>query len=293
MVDTISIVFYCLTFANAAVGLLLNSVGIYLLTALRARISNQNVILINLSFIKVIVSISQAALYVLKIIGKGEEQGLYKVVLIILVGAFGVNHLTIVVLTLDRLLGIVIPLRYNALITKDKLRIAIIASWMIGTAAVIVPFFIYDFAFLYSIYYTAVYLTLDGIVLLIAVIAYGFILRVLLRREKAIAAGMMPRNARTHQRFGRFFYVSSLIIASFILFVAIPDVIHAVLVIFQGNKDPMIELAMVLAWSIYLVSDPLIYIFLQKPIRLKFCRMFVRVGVGIVGAKCTYNDRTL
>ena len=280
MVDTISMVFYCLTFANATVGLLLNTVGIYLLNALRARISNQNVILINVSFIKVIVSISQAASCVLKIIGKGEEQRSYQVVHIIIVGAFGVNHVTIVALTLDRLLGTVIPLRYNVLITKDKLRIAIIASWIIGTA-VIVPFFVYDFAFLYSIYYTPVYLTLDGIALLIAIIAYGSILRRLLRREKAIAAGVTPRSARTNQRFGRFFYVSSLIIASFILFVTIPDVAYAVLVIIHGNKDPMIELAILLTWSIYLVSDPLIYIFLQKPIRLKFCRMFIRVWFGM------------
>ena len=271
MVDSVSMIFYCLTFTVATVALLLNGLGIFLLTKLRARISNQNVILLNISLIKLIGSITEVALCVLEITGEGEEQRSYQVLHIINVGAFGVNHLTIVVLTLDRLLGTVIPLRHNVLITKDKLRIAILASWIIGTA-VIVPFFICDYAILYSIYYKIIYPTLDGIVLVIAVTAYSSILGLLLRRER----GVTPRSARRNQLFGRFFYVSSLIIASFILFVAVPDVVYAVLVIIQGNKDPMIEHAILLVWSIYLLSDPLIYIFLQKPIRLKFCKMLRR-----------------
>ena len=275
MVDTVSTILYCLTFATAAVALVLNILGIYLLTKLRARISYQNVILINISFIKVIGSISEAVLCLLEIIGKGEEHRSYQILHIINVGAFGVNHLTIVTLTLDRLFGSVMPLRYRVLFTKNKLRTTIIASWIIGTAG-IVPFFIFDYAFLYSIYYKIVYPTLDGMVLMIAVIAYGSILMMLLRRKRAIDTGLTLRSIRANQRFGRFFYVSSLIIASFLLFVAIPDVVYAVLVIIQGNEDPMIELAISTVWCIYLVSDPLIYIFLQKPIRLQFCKMMNR-----------------
>lgn len=289
MVNIVSVVFHCLTFVTVAVALVLNGLGIYLLAKLRARISNQNVILINISLIKMILSITEAVLCVLEIVGSGTSR-IYQVFDITNAGLYGVNHLTVVILTLDRLLATIIPLRYNRQMTKVKLRIPIIASWIIGTAG-IVPFFVYDYSLLYSIYYKIVFLTLDGIVLLVAVITYGSILKTLLRKERTFDRGLTltKRSVTVSQRFGRFFYVSSLIIASFILCVAIPDVIYASLVIIQGNEDPMIEHALGLVWSIYLVSDPLIYIFLQKPIRLKFCSIFSRAKVGTLDGTSRFD----
>ena len=288
MVSTVSTIFYCITFVIINAALVLNTLGIYLLAKLRASVSNQNVILINISLIKVIVAVTETALSALEIHGKGEDNRTYQVFDIINAGLYGVNDLTVVVLTLDRLLATICPLQYNTRMTRSKLVWAIFVCWIIGSAGII-PFFIYDYDLLYTIYYKIVFLTLDGVVLLIALVTYGSILRMFLRRANTFNKGMPSRNTTNNQRFGRFFYVASLIIVSFILFVAIPDVAYVILVIIQEKEDPMIERAIGLVWSIYLVSDPLIYIFLQKQIRMRLRGMFNRAKVSTMTQASRYD----
>eukprot|EP00112_Aurelia_sp_Birch-Aquarium-sp1_P000004 Seg1.5 transcript_id=Seg1.5/GoldUCD/mRNA.D3Y31 product="Proteinase-activated receptor 4" protein_id=Seg1.5/GoldUCD/D3Y31 len=288
MASTVSTIFYCITFVIVAAALVLNILGIYLLAKLRASVSNQNVILINISLIKVIVAVTETILCALEIQGKGEGDRTYQVFDIINASLYGVNDLTVVVLTLDRLLATISPLQYNVRMTRRKLVWAILVSWIIGSAGII-PFFFFNYDLLYTIYYKIVFLTMDGAVLLIALATYGSILRMFLRRANTFNKGITSRNSTNNQRFGRFFYVSSLIIVSFILFVAIPDAVYVTLVIIQQNEDPMIERAVGLVWSIYLVSDPLIYIFLQKQIRMRLRRMFSRAKVSAMTQTSRYH----
>ena len=240
--------------------------------------SNANIFLIHLSCIKIIISLTEAVVGALELLGRDDTYKEYQVIDIINAGLYGVNDLIVVVLTVDRLIAISKPLAYNVRMTKTKLQAAVVCCWFIGTCG-ISPFFFIKYDLLYDVYYKYVFLTLDAFVLVTAFITYGGILKMLFLRHQSFSSKSRgtvwtmhssqgqkptPANWRKH---GRFMYISSLIITSFILFVAIPDSVYVTLVVIHGNEDPMIERSIGFIWSLYLVADPIIYIFLQRPIR--------------------------
>ena len=278
MADTTGTVFYSITFFMIATAIGVNSLGMYLMVDMKSAGSNANIILIHLSCIKIIISLDEAVLGALELLGRGHTFKEYQVVDIINAGLYGVNDLIVVALTIDRLIAISKPLAYNARMTKTKLQAAVVCCWFIGTCGII-PFFFIDYDFLYDIYYKIVFLTLDSFVLVTAFITYGAILKMLFLRHQSFSiksrgtvwtmhsAQAQKRASANWRQHRRFMYISSLIMASFILFVAIPDSIYVALVIIRGNEDLMIERSIGFVWSLYLVADPIIYIFMQRPIR--------------------------
>ena len=268
MTDSVSLAFYVVNFFILFASLFLNSLGIYLLFAQRVSITGQNLILVNLSVLKILITITESVICVMEILGKGDTNREYQVLDIINGGLYGINDLIVITLTIDRFIATVSPLVYNINVTKKKLMTAVVISWLVGTGGII-PFFYAEYDALYDIYYKIVFLVCDGTIILLALITYGSILRALLTAKKRLSGFSRGKSERFKRRHGKFFYVAGLIIASFIMFVAIPDAVYAALVIVQEREDPMIERAVGLVWSFYLIADPLIYVFLQSQTKAK------------------------
>ena len=287
MQESVGTIFYLITYFIVATALLLNSLGVYLLMSIKSDINKQNIFLIHLSCIKILISLTEATLNALELMSRGYEFREYQLLDTINAGLYGVNDLIVVVLTMDRLIASTVPLAYNVGITTTKFNAAVACCWLIGTCG-IVPFFFLKYDLLYDIYYKIVFLTLDAIVLLSAFITYGTILKKLLSRHNAMNAisrsmVLTVHSSQTKQsasvnrnKYGRFFFISSLIIASFIFFVAIPDAVYVALVVIQGDEDPVIERSIGFVWSLYLLADPIIYIFLQRPVRRRLKQMTCR-----------------
>ena len=304
MQDTVGLVFYIITFITVATALCLNSLGVHLLMSIKSTNNIANLVLIHLSCLKIFISLTEAALSTLELLNRGYEFKEYQIMDILNAGLYGVNDLIVVVLTTDRLIAATRPLTYSVRITKTKLNAAVGCCWFIGTCGIL-PFFFLEYDFLYDIYYKIVFLTLDAFVLMTAVITYGAILRKLLSRHNALdvvsratmvmtSISQRPRSVSNRMKHGRFFYVSSLIIASFILFVAIPDSVYVALVVIQGNEDPIIERSIGFVWGLYLVADPIIYIFLQRSIRKRLAGMISRhqANGDPPSATTLHNERT-
>ena len=297
-------VFSVITYIMVAAALVLNSLGVYLLTLVKSSGNNQNVLLIHLSCIKIVVSLTESILCTLELLNRGYDFKEYQVFDTINAGLYGVNDLIVVTLTTDRLIASLKPLTYNAHVTQVKIKMAIACCWLIGTCGII-PFFFLQYDLLYEIYYKIVFLSLDAVVLLTAFVTYGTILKKLLSRHNSLTtiSGAMrstikPSNSQTRvarksATYGRFFYVSGLIILSFILFVSIPDAVYVAMVIINGNEEPIVESSIGFVWSMYLVTDPLIYIFLQRPIRLKLKRILFgrKVDATSFSAMTIRNER--
>lgn len=274
MAETVAVAFYVVTFVVIAAALILNLLGIYLLATAKSVLNNQSIILLHLSCIKIIVSLTEVVLSTLEIVGRADGHKEYEIFDTINAGLYGVNDLILIVLTTDRLIASKIPFSYNVHATTMKLNISVVCCWFIGTIGIL-PLFFLEYELLYDVYYKFVFLTLDGIVLLTAFLTYGTILRQLLTRKNGLTrtSHFDNRVSTSSTRHWRFFYTSGLIIASFILFVAVPDAVYVTLVIVKGVEDPRIERAVGFVWSIYLIADPLIYIFLQRPIRNRLRRI--------------------
>ena len=284
MEDTVGTIFYLITYIIVAIALFLNSLGVYILMSIKSDDNSQHIFLLHLSCIKILISLTEATLSALEQTSRGYEFREYQILDTINAGLYGVNDLIVVVLTIDRLIASTKPLAYNVRVTKSKLNAAVACCWFIGTCG-IVPFFFLKYDLLYDIFYKIVFLTLDAIVLLSAFLTYGTILKKLLSRHNALNATSRTKVSAVHssqtnksasvnrKKYERFFYVSGLIIASFILFVAIPDSVYVALVVIQGNEDPVIERSIGFVWSLYLLADPIIYIFLQRSIRRRLKQM--------------------
>lgn len=284
MADTISLAFHVINFVIVAAAIILNSFGIYLLASDKLVGSNQCIILIHLSCIKVIICLTEAVISTLELLDRADGFREYQVIDTINAGLYGINDLIVIVLTTDRLAAALRPLKYNVHVTKNKLNVAALYCWVIGTCGII-PFFFLEYDMLYEIFYKIVFSSLDAIVLSTALLTYGIILRKLLSRHKALAE-ISKRDSRASTRSPRghfrFFYITGLIIASFILFVTIPDAVYINLVIIQGNESPIIERTVGFVWSLYLVADPLIYIFLQRSVKNRLKSVLFRRRVDVV-----------
>lgn len=273
MEAAVSNAFLSISYLFLISALILNTIGVYLLRKTSSGRSNQNLLLMNMSIIKIIISITEIVLTTLQAYGQ-EEARPYQIFDIIDAALFCVNDQVVLIITADRLFAVVFSIQYNTKDTRKIVTRSVAAAWLIGTAGIL-PFFFIAYDLLYEVVYKIVFLSLDGLVIVTTLVTYSCILKQLLTSGKKFS-NTANGESSFFKQYGQFFYISSLIILSFILFVAIPDIVYVSLVIIKGNEDPYIESGIGVVWSIYLVTDPLIYIFLQKPIRRKLKQLVTR-----------------
>eukprot|EP00794_Sanderia_malayensis_P019067 gene19067-20982_t len=268
--------FTSLNYVIQCSALVLNTVGIYVLHKIGPRASKQKLLIINLGVVKITLTISELSLTVLESCGLDDESSkTYRMLDILNAGLYGINDFIILIITLDRFFATLYTIKYNVKVTQKMLMSSVACAWLLGAAGV-APFFFLPYEYLYDVFYKIVFLSFDALVLSISIITYGYILKQLFNRKQLItdtgtsSTRRYGSSSRSFlKQYGQFFYVSTLIIASFILFVVIPDTVYAIVVIIHGNEDPMYENVIGLVWMLYLITDPCIYIFLQKPVRLR------------------------
>ncbi len=244
-----------------SVAILLNGLGIYLLTSCRP-LSNSKFLLTNLAVTEIVLS----GIYIVFSFIRGISS-------VLSVTVWLAYYSAIFFLTIDRLIATRFPLKYRVLITKKRLKLAIgtalILEMIIGVSSVLWPMFL-------TLY---MWIVLDVTFIVLCVLTYGYIFTKIFLRRRFDNNGQ-ERNEGRRQRLmtnreRKFVKIAGLIIFSFVLLILMPDII------LHQYASNWVEILL----PIGIVADPVIYIFLQDDLRSLLKRRVFRRNDGIAPAQ--------
>ena len=255
-----NLVSFCGIISIKALASLLHVLGVYLLRQIKGTRTNQNIILINMSLLEILSSTSGIAFLSVLISRASNNHDIVEMFRMFSRGFCPAFYFIMFVLTFDRLAMSLSPLKYQATMTVKKLKTALMLCWFIGAAAGVV------FAIVRSgkliDYINA---TLSVLFLLLIIIAYAIILCKIIRQRQLFARNVS--HGAIHGKslhLSKMYYVSGLIIFTYAFFIAVPNLF---LIFYPVLSESHIA---IMLWALNDISDPCLYIFLQKPVRTIF-----------------------
>ena len=236
---------------------LLNAFGIYCLHKKTSRNRNQEVLLQNLSATEILkVSFDFVSLIVFHCCRKWYDH--YFMYLDIAEVCFMTAlYSAFMFICVERLLCIGLSTSYKQLITTKLVKTGVALSWLVACIPGVLMWMLRYRAEHHKAYY---YVSLDAVVTLLIVATYSTFLY-------HFGVGRNRKEIISHRSGGnlslrRMLTVSSAIFATFVLFNVIPDVVFAC----RKGDDAVYHL-MALLWNVGYISDPLLYVFLNKRCR--------------------------
>ncbi len=254
------------------ISILLNCLGVYLLASTKP-ITNNNTILISLATSEITVAVIKTIYNFMRGFS-GEHQILLMNKFMALVWLL--YYFAMCVLPIDRLIGIMFPLKYRVMVTRRRLLWAILAEWFV-TLLLSISFFFSDSWF--NFFWTQMWVPLDVTCVCLCMVAYGLIFNRILARKR-MGNSQQAINVTRRQRFlanrnRKFIKIVAFIILSFIFLILIPDIIFQ---LYPAGNQVVFESVNII-WPIGLVVDPVIYVFLQDDLRLLLKRKLFKVRV--------------
>ena len=235
----------------------MNTLGLYFLHNVRSVISNQRMLLMNLSLAEIFVALL-TILYSLMEICRIESGFFYSVIILGLSWYFYLVYLfTPFIIMLDRFIGVMSPLKYPSIFPKRRAGLVIIITWSLGSV-LLVP----------RLWFSKYLEFCPLIALAIELAVLGFII---------IAFTIMVLKLRKHrQEFSRsnvqsrVLVVGGLIVGTSVLLVLLPEIINSIAIL-----DTSVSLAEAHDTSrkVYLITcinyivDPIIYLYGYPPLR--------------------------
>ncbi len=255
--------YFRLTFSCIAI--LLHSLGIYLLVTQNREKSNQTILLINMSATEIILSIITILRCLFTIFNISTATAINSSIEL---GMVICLYCAMLLILIERLIGVIFPLRHRVIVSKRRIKNAIAVAWIISVATGITGHFVMLMTFKRYFFIPA-----DSALVLAFIITYAKILfRIIKRRQitnETQQTNAERRKNHIFQSHKRFFIVAGLIIFTYIIFIYIPDVILAFVPVGNDVSECLYTL-----FCLSLVSDPLVYIFLQPELRKKISIMF-------------------
>lgn len=270
--------------------ILLHSLGAYLLTTLYREGANapEKLYIINLSISEVIFNFFDFFSTPLSVIPHSISPEDAKIIeevqeYIIIVNGYGVvpvYFLSMIFLTIDRLLDIVLCLHYHYYITTRRTKGLLLGTWCISLFAGVILAFIHryatkDFVALTGPMVKFVYPTFEFIFILVAFLTYGF----LFHKYRKSRVPPVQRRQTVVQRMSRVpsvlqafqtsrFHIPVMLITSFLLFITVSDLLYS----FgqaedYGVGDAIENEACRLMIGVGCLSDAIIYIFMSPSVK--------------------------
>ncbi len=279
---TISLVLNILSSFLYFVSICFNASGVYLITT--KRLSNSRTLLVNLAAVEIVLSATKLLFNFLRLF---PVAGGFSIVLKFATTSWMLYYFAMYYLTIDRLIGVVYPLKYKLMITKRRLNWAILSKWLLVLFTRIS--FSLSNEWYHYIFKKFTPITFDVIFLILCAVTYGSILvKILasrrLRESQRDDTARRPRFDINRNR--KFFKSVALIIVSSILLIFIPDVFFHIyplrnLIVFEGLN---------VVWAFALILDPIIYIFWQDDLKLLLKR---KIGIIKRETAPVYEDTAL
>lgn len=274
---------------------LLHSIGIYLLVKIQQRNSGniQTVYVINLSVCEAIMNFLELLRRIPSFFTiRADVESTISVVneyihIVMFTGISFVFYWVMIFLTLDRLLDILLNIRYPIYWNETKTKNLLGGTWFLGVMlCVTVSMLYYSIGFdwedaFFKYFYPAISIGFIGL----AIVTYGFIFK-RYRRTRTNPVCFYNNPIATNQNFNTIdtttsnrqpnawtvfrksrFYISVLLILSFIFFMLIPDMTYLLYGIIHKKKDEVLVAACWISYAISNCVDAIIYIFLQADVR--------------------------
>ena len=262
---------YIISFVILIFAFCFHAFGIYLLCKLRENRTNQRTIILNLSMDEFLCSIVDIIIVILRWSGISYKHEIMTTFNMISNVFYILERLFIVMITLDRFLGAKLGLKYSVQFSKRKAIVILICLWITGLS-LLVPLLLLPAGHRNNVF-KIVYPTLDGLVVICALVTYIYIAKRLYSKGISEARRASDQeNKPVAAPTNKLLKMASLIIASFIICVAIPDTIYLVVVVLLKKRvEVLIEMLPIL-FQLNLLADAVIYIFLQRRVREQFFR---------------------
>ena len=265
------------------VNVILHSVGSYLLISLykSGEHNNQHLYLINLSFSEAFgnligifitpigdfISLSDKNTNII-------DEVQYYIWIIVDTLVEVLYFTSMIYITIDRLLDILLNIRYPIYWNEKKTKYLLFGTWVAGVLLCLVVSLLhaltgYDYDDAFSTYF---YPTFDFTFLIISIITYAFIFNKYkkTRVPPSSIQGDIPRSQQpsAFKIFQRSrFFTMFLLITTFIIFVIIPDLIYLSIGIIADNNSDVLLSSCFVSYSISNIVDGWIYIFTKPNVR--------------------------
>ena len=179
-------------------------------------------------------------------------------------------------ITIDRFLASLLTIRYRIHCSVKKAQYLLIGIWMLALV-IFLAMSVFCSIYPYNSYmvYVFAYLPLDFILISVTIFTYSFLFYKHVKSQK-----MQERDCTTNSNNTSLisvfrkskFYISILLITSFIIFFVIPDIIFTFAAIIPNNITKGLIMANAIPVLLSDLFDAWIYIFMQQAVRKLFCQ---------------------
>ena len=254
---------YSLLFLNV-LNVLLHAIGVYLLISLyrTCKYRTQQLYLIHLSISEALINfleICRTVPELIKFTGHSKvivEEIRYYILVVSFTGISIVYYFDMIYLTFDKLMDIVLNIKYPVYWNESKTKYLLIMTWVIGLfSCVSVSICHRYFGFKWEqAFFKYFYPPIEFVFIVLALTTYAFIFRkyaqahrkspgIVFRRSKKLNAFQLFRRSR--------FYIAVLLIITFLLLFVVPDLTYLFVGILQNKKS---ELLSTICWICYALS---------------------------------------
>ncbi|XP_057290178.1 uncharacterized protein LOC130612852 [Hydractinia symbiolongicarpus] len=271
----------------------LHLIGIYVLIKYPKVISpNQRVYMLNLSCSEVILTVDHFIMEITTICCDSEmDSTWYHTMVCLHYYCFWIVNLsTMVALTFDRFAEVYFNIRYNIYFTPFRTVLLVLSIWIFSIVLAVIFLclkFLQNFDYL-VFSYTYIYPVTDTIVVLHAIVVYSYIYKKCRENRKKkfreassltiennnnnninLNNGIKSNSDQGKQKKNNSFFIPSLIVVTFIIFVYIPDATYFIYMKFLNTYPEWLALGSMIFYSCGFVSDVSIYLLLNRNIRRK------------------------
>ena len=258
MVEPTIVVVFVFNFFSLAI----NTFGIYCLQVQRGGNINQRLLLQNLSAIEIIKIINDYVSFTSYFLYSEWYEVNMEYFDLAEMHLLTVFYFSLIFISMERLACIILNLRYKALVTNRFIRWAIIITWI----SAFLPGFIF-----WMIHCTSskdsYYLVFDILIPVITTASYA-IIGIIYRRSRLTVI----RGSRNPSKQLKVVQVPFLIVTMFVISNCVPDII------FAFYKTPDSYNISIVMWSLGFITDPCVYIFINKRTRIAAGKTFERHG---------------
>jgi hypothetical protein len=264
---------------------LLHGTGSYLLGCIykQGKRSAQKIFIINLSVCELIMNLMECLRRILDFVplsGRGSSNKIefqHYLLIIMFTGISFVFYMDMIFITLDRLLNILLNVRYRIYCNHTKAKYLLLVTWLLGIVICLSVSLAHYFteyvweAFFFMYFYPTVEISF----IILALVTYAFIFKQYHKSHRIPTQrttrgrqqnGGKPESAFQVFRMSRFF-VSILLITSFIIFMLIPDLVYLFYGVLGNNESSTLLACCWISYAISNLMDGWVYIFMQSTVK--------------------------
>ena len=253
----------------AGFALTLNVIGIYLIRKQSSQRTHQNLIILHLSVFQILILNSTLVYWVSVLYDVGEKNTVMVWNTSFFTSSRAMAFFLIAILTFNRLFAIKYKVRYTSIVSKRRVKVALIASWLSWVVSFSILLGKRSEALLHVLS-AVVFPVGDGVILLLILYTYSYIYWTI-RESRRKLSDIKESKQQTALKSKQVLRVSTAIIVSFASLVLLPDIIVSIADHYMEREaSEAIACTEDLLKSCYYLTLPVTYIFLHRNLRRMF-----------------------